>query len=151
VLAKIRGGRRHRRNEGGTCLDELAANGLCAATNAVEGATMPLIDQMGQWVASPGRYLLTARSGRGHAQPFAYQRKFYEASPMSHIGQPNHSGRVRGRRLSGRLGVVRSLAHPGGNVTGFLAFEYSFNTKLLKLLKKIALPLSRSRRRTMPS
>jgi putative ABC transport system substrate-binding protein len=36
------------------------------------------------------------------------------------------------------LGVVRSLAHPGGNVTGFLAFEYSFNAKLLELLKEIA-------------
>jgi putative ABC transport system substrate-binding protein len=36
------------------------------------------------------------------------------------------------------LGVVRSLAHPGGNVTGFLAFEYTFSAKLLELLKEIA-------------
>ena len=36
------------------------------------------------------------------------------------------------------LGVVRSLAHPGGNVTGFLAFEYTFAAKLLELLKEIA-------------
>jgi putative ABC transport system substrate-binding protein len=36
------------------------------------------------------------------------------------------------------LGVVRSLAHPGGNVTGFLAFEYTFSVKLLELLKEIA-------------
>jgi putative ABC transport system substrate-binding protein len=36
------------------------------------------------------------------------------------------------------LGVVASLAHPGGNVTGFMAFEYSFQAKLLELLKQIA-------------
>jgi putative ABC transport system substrate-binding protein len=36
------------------------------------------------------------------------------------------------------LGVVGSLAHPGGNVTGFLAFEYTFTAKLLELLKEIA-------------
>ena len=36
------------------------------------------------------------------------------------------------------LGVVDSLAHPGGNVTGFLPFEYSFTGKLLELLKQIA-------------
>jgi putative tryptophan/tyrosine transport system substrate-binding protein len=36
------------------------------------------------------------------------------------------------------LGVVGSLAHPGGNVTGFLAFEYTFIAKLLELLKEIA-------------
>jgi putative tryptophan/tyrosine transport system substrate-binding protein len=36
------------------------------------------------------------------------------------------------------LGVVRSLAHPGGNVTGFQAFEYTFTAKLLELLKEIA-------------
>jgi putative ABC transport system substrate-binding protein len=36
------------------------------------------------------------------------------------------------------LGVVASLAHPGGNVTGFMAYEYSFQAKLLELLKQIA-------------
>jgi putative tryptophan/tyrosine transport system substrate-binding protein len=36
------------------------------------------------------------------------------------------------------LGVVASLAHPGGNVTGFMAFEYSFSAKLLEVLKQIA-------------
>jgi ABC-type uncharacterized transport system substrate-binding protein len=36
------------------------------------------------------------------------------------------------------LGVVRSLAQPGGNVTGFLSFEYTFAAKLLELLKEIA-------------
>jgi putative ABC transport system substrate-binding protein len=36
------------------------------------------------------------------------------------------------------LGVVRSLAHPGGNVIGFLAFEYTFTAKSLELLKEIA-------------
>jgi putative tryptophan/tyrosine transport system substrate-binding protein len=36
------------------------------------------------------------------------------------------------------LGVVASLAHPGGNTTGFSSFEYSFAGKSLELLKEIA-------------
>jgi len=36
------------------------------------------------------------------------------------------------------VGDVASLAHPGGNVTGFLLFEYSISGKWLELLKQIA-------------
>ena len=35
-------------------------------------------------------------------------------------------------------GLVDSLARPGGNATGFLAFEYSLSGKWLELLKQIA-------------
>ena len=35
-------------------------------------------------------------------------------------------------------GFVESLARPGGNVTGFLSFEYSLSAKWLELLKEIA-------------
>jgi putative tryptophan/tyrosine transport system substrate-binding protein len=35
-------------------------------------------------------------------------------------------------------GFVDSLAQPGGNVTGFLLFEYSLSAKWLELLKEIA-------------
>jgi putative tryptophan/tyrosine transport system substrate-binding protein len=35
-------------------------------------------------------------------------------------------------------GLVDSLARPGGNVTGFLAYEYSISGKWLELLKQIA-------------
>jgi putative tryptophan/tyrosine transport system substrate-binding protein len=35
-------------------------------------------------------------------------------------------------------GLVDSLAHPGGNLTGFLVLEPSLGTKLLELLKEIA-------------
>jgi putative tryptophan/tyrosine transport system substrate-binding protein len=35
-------------------------------------------------------------------------------------------------------GFVATLAHPGGNVTGFTAFEYSLSGKWLELLKEIA-------------
>jgi putative ABC transport system substrate-binding protein len=35
-------------------------------------------------------------------------------------------------------GFVESLARPGGNATGFLAFEYSLSGKWLELLKEIA-------------
>jgi len=39
-------------------------------------------------------------------------------------------------------GLVESLAHPGGNTTGFSIFEYSISGKWLELLKEIA-PLVR--------
>ena len=35
-------------------------------------------------------------------------------------------------------GFVHNLARPGGNATGFMAFEYSISTKWLELLKQIA-------------
>ena len=35
-------------------------------------------------------------------------------------------------------GLVASLAHPGGNETGFTAYEFSLSAKLLELLKQIA-------------
>jgi putative ABC transport system substrate-binding protein len=37
-----------------------------------------------------------------------------------------------------QAGTVQSLARPGGNITGFLSFEPSMNTKYLQLLKDIA-------------
>jgi ABC-type uncharacterized transport system substrate-binding protein len=36
------------------------------------------------------------------------------------------------------LGIVRSLARPGGNATGFLTAEFGFGAKLLELLKEVA-------------
>src|SRR5215467_4400869 len=35
-------------------------------------------------------------------------------------------------------GFVKSMAHPGGNITGFLNFEYSMSGKWAELLKQIA-------------
>jgi putative ABC transport system substrate-binding protein len=35
-------------------------------------------------------------------------------------------------------GFVESMAHPGGNATGFMLFEYSFGGKVLELLRQIA-------------
>jgi ABC-type uncharacterized transport system substrate-binding protein len=40
-------------------------------------------------------------------------------------------------------GFVRSLAHPGGNLTGFTVMEPSLGAKLLELLKQIAPDVSR--------
>jgi len=40
-------------------------------------------------------------------------------------------------------GIVASLARPGGNTTGFTAFEYSMSGKLLELLKEIVPPVKR--------
>src|SRR5262249_52033910 len=36
------------------------------------------------------------------------------------------------------LGVVESLSHPGGNITGFTQFEYGVVGKWLELLKELA-------------
>src|SRR5262245_29357656 len=41
-------------------------------------------------------------------------------------------------------GFVDSLAEPGGNVTGFMTFEYSLSAKWLELLKQIAPGLTRA-------
>ncbi len=35
-------------------------------------------------------------------------------------------------------GLVASLSHPGGNITGFSVFEFSLGTKWLEMLKQIA-------------
>jgi putative ABC transport system substrate-binding protein len=40
-------------------------------------------------------------------------------------------------------GVVASLARPGGNVTGFAAYEYSFAGKWVEMLKEIAPAVTR--------
>jgi putative ABC transport system substrate-binding protein len=40
-------------------------------------------------------------------------------------------------------GLVESLAHPGGNATGFTSFEYSLSGKWLQLLKEIAPHITR--------
>ena len=41
-------------------------------------------------------------------------------------------------------GFVESLARPGGNVTGFMTFEYSMGGKWLELLKQIAPGVTRA-------
>src|SRR5262249_41959828 len=41
-------------------------------------------------------------------------------------------------------GLVDSLARPGGNITGFMIYEYSFGGKRLELLKQIAPSVTRA-------
>src|SRR5947209_16274995 len=41
-------------------------------------------------------------------------------------------------------GLVDTLARPGGNITGFMNFEYSLSGKWLELLKQIAPRLTRA-------
>ena len=41
-------------------------------------------------------------------------------------------------------GLVASMARPGGNATGFVAFEYSMSAKWLELLKEIAPSVTRA-------
>jgi putative ABC transport system substrate-binding protein len=40
-------------------------------------------------------------------------------------------------------GLVASLAHPGGNATGFTLFEFGISAKWLELLKEIAPDIAR--------
>ena len=40
-------------------------------------------------------------------------------------------------------GIVDSLARPGGNITGFMVFDFSFGGKLLDLLKEVTPHLTR--------
>ena len=40
-------------------------------------------------------------------------------------------------------GTVQSFARPGGNITGFVTFEPSINTKYLQLLKEMAPQVTR--------
>jgi putative tryptophan/tyrosine transport system substrate-binding protein len=55
-----------------------------------------------------------------------------------------------------KLGFVETLAHPGGNVTGFTTFEYSIGGKWLELLKDTAprlihgVPIQRARQCLTP-
>ena len=42
-------------------------------------------------------------------------------------------------------GFVDSLARPGGNATGFMAFEYTLSAKWMELLKEIAPHVTRAR------
>src|SRR5262245_3311602 len=48
--------------------------------------------------------------------------------PIVFVGVPDPVG----------AGYVASLARPGGNATGFTAFEYGLSAKWLELLKQIA-------------
>ena len=41
-------------------------------------------------------------------------------------------------------GYVESLARPGGNITGFMLFEYSIGAKWLEMLKEIAPSVKRA-------
>jgi len=41
-------------------------------------------------------------------------------------------------------GLIESLARPGGNVTGFVQFEYNLSGKWLELLKQIAPSVTRA-------
>ena len=41
-------------------------------------------------------------------------------------------------------GLVESLSHPGGNVTGFMQFDYSLSAKWLEILKQVSPTVTRA-------
>ncbi len=60
-------------------------------------------------------------------------RRITRALPIIFVGVTDPVG----------AGLVDSLARPGGNVTGFMIYEYSFGGKRLELLKQIAPSITR--------
>ena len=59
-------------------------------------------------------------------------------------GNPHCADCIRGPSLDPvGAGFVDSLARPGGNATGFMAFEYSISAKWLELLKQMAPTVTR--------
>jgi len=41
------------------------------------------------------------------------------------------------------LGIIKSMARPGGNATGFTQFEYTLSAKWLELLREVAPQIAR--------
>src|SRR3981081_4324101 len=78
------------------------------------------------------------RGGISRVRPgrhFCWRR--YECGGAA-TGDPHHSDCVRGLTDPVGAGFVESLSRPGGNTTGFTAFEYGISTKWVELLKEIA-------------
>ena len=97
-----------------------------------------------RWAASnPDRHSQTrggigrarARRHPGHWQPTVGQLlQATRTVPIVFVIVPDPVG----------AGFVDSLARPGGNATGFIAFEYSLGGKWLELLKEIAPRVTRA-------
>src|SRR5215472_7461939 len=62
------------------------------------------------------------------------------SAAVSHILDATHAIPVVFTTVTDPVGAgyVESLAHPGGNITGFINFEYAIAGKWLELLKEIA-------------
>jgi putative ABC transport system substrate-binding protein len=67
------------------------------------------------------------------------------SAAVSHILDATHAIPVVFTTVTDPVGAgyVESLAHPGGNITGFTNFEYAIAGKWLELLKEIAPRISR--------
>ena len=79
-----------------------------------------------------------SRSRRTSSWPLAADRGAVAA------GDPHRADRVRGAVDPVGAGFVDSLSRPGGNVTGFMQFEYGLSAKWLELLKEIAPGVTRA-------
>jgi putative tryptophan/tyrosine transport system substrate-binding protein len=70
-------------------------------------------------------------AGSGAAIPWLMQAT--HSVPIVFVQTPDPVG----------IGIVASLAHPGGNITGFTNFEFPMGGKILGVLKEIAPPIIR--------
>jgi putative ABC transport system substrate-binding protein len=66
---------------------------------------------------------------------------WHRSGPLGPRGQHESTGWQRDRRRGG--GFVENLAHPGGNITGFMSNEPTLGGKWAELLKEIAPAIAR--------
>ena len=83
------------------------------------------------------------RGGAGGARPRRSSGRWRHERSATPSGNPHRADRVRKCARSCGSGIVDSLARPGGNITGFMQFEYSLTAKWLELLKEVARGLKR--------
>ena len=87
--------------------------------------------------AAPAKFANTQRNwSRLHLMLF-FQRALRACRPLL---QATHTVPIVFVNVADPVGAgfVESMARPGGNVTGFVQFEYSLSAKWLELLKQIA-------------
>ena len=82
--------------------------------------------------------------GAGRRGPGADRGLEQSGSDGNARGRPVDARRIRVGRRSGRQRVRRKLGRPGGNLTGFTAFEPEMGGKWLEHLKEVAPALTRA-------
>ena len=85
-----------------------------------------------------------ARGRIGRARAGRHPGRRHVDRGAAAAGDPHRADRVPGIADPVGAGFVASLARPGGNVTGFMQFEYSISAKWLELLKEIAPSVTRA-------
>jgi putative ABC transport system substrate-binding protein len=133
---------------------------LVVSENGQEGQARlaPFVDRLAELGWTEGRNVrFDTRWGAGDGEPFRrYATELVELSPDVILCDASASAAAL-QRVSRAIpivfagvidpvgaGLVKSMARPGGNTTGFIAFEYAIGAKWLELLKDIAPNVTRA-------